>query len=177
MSRRPASALAAVVSAALLTGCGTGLEARTYQETGRTDGVLADVGGRSGIAVRHLHIAAPATGEAHEAGSTAFVVGGLVNNGASGDALTGASSTVAAAVSLLVDGSPTTQVALPARGAAPQTWAIALSGLTRALAPATYVEVTLQFAKAGRVTLRVPVEPGDTGLEHREEAQDPYHAE
>ncbi len=177
MSRRPVSALALLISAALLTGCGTGLEARTYQETGREDGAVADLGGRQGIAVRHLHVAPPATGEAHEAGSTAFVVGGLVNNGTSADALVGASSDVAGAVTLLVDGTPTAEIAVPAGGAAPQSWTVALSGLTRVLAPASYVSVTLEFRRAGRVILQVPVHPGDTGLSEREEAQDPYHVE
>ena len=174
MSRRTVSALAALGTAALLTGCGTGLEARTYQETGREDGAVADLGGKSGLAIRHLHVAPPATGAAVEAGSTAFVVGGLVNNSGSADALIGASSPVAGAVTLLVDGSPTTEVAVPAKGAAPQSWAIALAGLNRGLPPTTYVEVTLEFARAGRVTLQVPVHAGDQGLQDREAAQDPY---
>lgn len=174
MSRRPVSALALLVSAALLAGCGTGLQARTYRETGREDGATADLGGVSGLAIRHLHVAPPATGTAAEAGSTAFVVGGLVNNGGSADALVGASSDVAGAVTLLVDGSPTTEVAVPAGGAAPQSWALALSGLTRGLTPATYVSVTLEFRRAGRVTLQVPVYAGDQGLQDRPQAQDPY---
>ncbi|HUR13373.1 MAG TPA: copper chaperone PCu(A)C [Mycobacteriales bacterium] len=179
MSRRPVSALALALltSAALLTGCGTGLEARTYQEVGREDGAAASVGGRSGIAIRHLHVAPPSSGQVLEAGATALVVGGLVNNGPSADALVGAASDVAGAVTLLVDGSPTTEVALPAKGAAPQSWALALTGLNRGLPPATYVTVTLEFAHAGRVTLQVPVHAGDQGLDDREEAQDPYEAE
>lgn len=177
MSRRPVSAVALVVSALLLAGCGTGLNSRTYQENGREDGAVADLGGRTGIAVRHLHIAAPLAGSAHDLGSTAFVTGGLVNNGTSADALVGASSDVAGAVTLLVDGTPTADVAVPARGAAPTTWAVALSSLTRALPAASYVTVTLEFQRAGRVTLQVPVFPGDTGLEHREPAQDPHHVE
>lgn len=167
-------AVALVLSGALLSGCGTGLHSQTYKETGREDGVVADL---DGIAVRHLHVTAPVSGSSHDQGSTAFVTGGLVNKGTSVDALIGASSDVAGAVTLLVDGTPTTEVAVPARGAAPATWAVALSNLNTAVHAATYVPVTLVFQRAGRVTLQVPVFAGDTGLHEREPAQDPYHVE
>jgi copper(I)-binding protein len=174
VSRRPVSAAALLASAALLAGCGTGLSPRTYQEVGRQDGAAANVGGHTGIEVRQLHVAPPATGSQVEAGSTAFVVGGLVNAGGSADALVGATSDVAGAVQLLVDNTPTTEVAIPAGGAAPQGWALALSGLSRGLAPATYIPVTLEFRHAGRVTLDVPVYAGDQALDERSPAQDPY---
>ena len=172
MSRRPV--VTALLSAALLSACGTGLHARTYQEIGRQDGAAADLGGSTGIAVRHLHVTPPPSGSAHTAGGTAFVTGGLVNNGTSADALVSASSDVSGAVTLLVDGTPTTEVAIPRLGAAPSTWAIALSDLTRGVPAATYVSVTLEFQRAGRVTLQVPVQPGDNGLDSRTPEQDPY---
>jgi copper(I)-binding protein len=174
--RRIATSLVALASAALLAGCGTGLEATTIKETGREDGASTDVGGLNGIAVRRLHVE-PGLEEGHAAGATAYVTGGLVNNSTSADALVGASSDAASSVTLVVDGTPTTQVALPAQGTAPGTWAVALNGLTEELAPASYIRVTLEFQRAGRVTLDVPVEAGDTGLKDREEAQDPYEAE
>lgn len=177
MSRRPVSALALLVGAALLAGCGTGLSPRTYQEVGREDGAVANLGGLTGIQVRHLHVAPPATGTQLEAGATALVVGGLVNGGSSADALVGATSSVAGAVQLLVDGTPTTEVAIPAGGAAPQGWSLALSGLSTALSPATYIPVTLEFRRAGRVTLQVPVYAADQAVDERTPAQDPYHVE
>jgi copper(I)-binding protein len=179
VSRRPAltSLLGAALLAGLLSGCGTGLHARTYQEIGRQDGATANLGGAGGIAVRHLHVSPPPTGGAHPLGGTAFVTGGLVNNGTSGDALVSASSAVAGAATLLVDGTPTTEVAVPRLGAAPSTWTIALSGLNRTVSAATYIPVTLEFQRAGRVTLQVPVEPGDNGLDGRQAAQDPYSTE
>lgn len=177
MSRRPVSALALLASAALLTGCGTGLEARTYQEVGREDGAAVNVGGLNGLGVRQLHVEPPATGTQVDAGSTALVTGGLVNSGGSADALVGATSDVAGSVQLLVDGTPTTEVAIPAGGAAPQGWALALSGLSRALSPATYIQVTLEFRRAGRVTLQVPVYAADQGLDQRSPDQDPYSVE
>ena len=176
MSRRPLSALALLLGAALLAGCGTGLQSQTYRENGREDGTVADVGGDNGIAVRHLHITAPTAGSEHGVGGTAFLTGGLVNTGGSTDALVGVSSDVGT-VTLLVDGTPTTQVAIPANGAAPTTWAVALSNLKRVLPAASYVTVTLEFQRAGRVTLQVPVFAGDNGLTDRPAAQDPYHVE
>jgi copper(I)-binding protein len=177
VSRRSLSVSALVVSAALLAGCGTGLHSRTYRETGREDGATADLGGRTGVAIRGLHVSAPASGSAHQAGSTAFVTGGLINNGTSNDALVGASSDAAGAVVLLVDGTPTTQVAIPSLGTAPATWSLALTDLAGSLHAATYVPVTLEFQRAGRVTLQVPVYAGDNGLEDREAEQEPYEVE
>jgi len=177
VSRRPVSALALLTSAALLTGCGTGLHSRTYQEHGREDGAVANVGGRTGIAVRHLHLTAPPTGLAHGVGGVTFLTGGLVNTGGSNDALVGVTSDVAGAVTLLVDGTPTAEVAVPANGAAPTTWAVAFTDLRRPLAVTEYVPVTLEFQRAGRVTLQVPVFAGDNGLQDREPEQDPYHVE
>ena len=172
MSRRPV--IAALLSTALLSACGTGLQAKTYQEIGRQDGAAADLGGATGIAVRHLHVDPPAAGSAFEINGNASVTGGLVNNGGSADALVGASSDAARDATLLVDGTPTTEVAIPARGAAPTSWSVSLTGLTREVHAATYISVTLEFQRAGRVTLQVPVHAGDNGLEDREEAQDPY---
>ena len=84
---------------------------------------------------------------------------------------------VAGAVTLLVDGTPTAEVAVPANGAAPTTWAVAFTDLRRPLAVTEYVPVTLEFQRAGRVTLQVPVFAGDNGLQDREPEQDPYHVE
>ena len=178
MSRRSLTSVSALVlSAALLAACGTGQQSRTYRENGREDGAAATIGGRTGVAVRNLHVVAPISGSAHEVGSTAFVTGGLINNGASGDALVGASSSVAGAVTLLVDGTPTTEVAIPGNGTAPSTWTLALSDLTQGLHAATYVPLTLEFQRAGRVTIQVPVDAGDNGLGGREAEQEPYKVE
>lgn len=174
MSRRPALALAVVLSATLLSGCGVGLHNRTYQEHGREDGAVADIGGRSGLAIRNLHVLAPATGSFLGIGSGAQVVGGLVNKGTQDDKLVGATSDVAGAVTLLLGGSPVTDVTVPALGAADPTWSLQLSGLTRPVHVAEYVGVTLQFARAGRVTLQVPLYAGQNGLGDRTPEQNPY---
>lgn len=178
MSRRPVTAVAvALLTAAALSACGTGLQAKTYQAVGRTDGAAVDLGGRTGIAVRHLHVEPPASGSVLEAGSTALVVGGLVNGGKADDVLVRATTAAAAATALTVDGVEVTEVAVPSHGTAPAGWAVRLDGLTTGLHVAQSIEVTLEFRNAGRVTLSVPVFAGDNGLADREAAQDPYGEE
>jgi len=170
--KRPLLALA--VSAGLLAGCGTGLEARTYQESGREDGAVADVGGRTGIAIRHLHVEGPAKGSTLDAGSTAVVLGAFVNNGPVADALVSATSEVAGSSQLLLDGKPVTAIPVPAFGSAGTTWSIRLIDLKGTLHVGQYVGIHLSFAKAGRVSLRLPLHAGDNGLDTREVSQDPY---
>ncbi len=171
MSRRPALALAVALSATLLSGCGVGLHNRTYQEHGREDGAVADIGG---LAIRNLHVLPPDSGSVLDVGSGALVVGGLVNKGTQDDKLVGATSDVAGAVTLLLGGSPVTDVAVPALGSADQNWSLQLGGLTRAVHVAQYVGVTLEFARAGRVTLQVPLYAGQNGLSDRTQEQNPY---
>lgn len=168
---RPVTLAAVVVSAALLSACGTGLEAQTYRESGRLDGANATL---TTLAVRNLHVEAPASGSAHTAGGDAFVVGLIANPGDAADALVSASTDVAAAATLLVDGQPVQSVPVPAGGATPTTWSIALSGLTKELHAGTYISLTLSFGKAERTTVQVPVRAGDNGLSTREAAQNPY---
>jgi copper(I)-binding protein len=173
VSRRPVSLLALLVSAVALAGCGTGLEAKTYSETGRQDGAFATVGGRDGVVLQRLHVIGPDSGSTLAAGDTALVTGGLVNNSGTDDALIGASSDLSNRVTLLVDGSPATELALPAHRAA-GTWSIVLNGLTREVHVATSITVTLEFQRAGKVTVQVPVAAGDNGLRDRTPQQDPY---
>jgi copper(I)-binding protein len=166
--------LAALAVAGLLAGCGTGLEARTYTETGRTDGATADVGGRTGIAVRHLHVDGPTLGSTFDRGGSVELAGGLVNNGTTADSLVGATSDVAASTVLLVDDRPVSAIPVPALGSAGTAWRIELYPLQRQLRGGQFITVTLSFARAGRVTLQVPVHAGDQGLDDREPEQDPY---
>lgn len=174
MSRRPVTAVAVLLSAVALSACGTGLKAVTYQETGRVDGAVADVGGRTGVAVRHLHVAPPQEGTVLEAGSTALVLGGISSRAGADDVLLSASSQAALATVLTVDGVPVDEIGVPARRTADPDWAIRLDGLVSGLHVAQSIELTLVFRDAGRVTLSVPVLPGDNDLEDREPAQDPY---
>jgi len=179
VSRRPvpaAKVVAAVLSVAVLSGCGSGLHAMTYKATGRQDGSSANVGGARGIAVRHLHVAPPAAGSTHDAGGSALVLAGLSNGGDGDDALVSASSPAAASAALTVDGRDVPEVPLVAGRAAPAGFAVRLDGLLDELHVGESVEVTLVFRDAGRVTLTAPLLPGDNGLGEREQAQDPYGA-
>ena len=177
MSRRPAPAAkvaaAALASAVVLTGCGTGLDAMTYKHAGRQDGASVDVGGRQGVKVRHLHVTPPLEGSTIPAGDSALVIGGLSNAGGQADALVGAASPAATGAVLLVGGEEVGEIAIPAGAAAPLDWAVRLDGLTAELHVAERIDLTLVFRNAGRVTVPVQVLPGQNGLEEREPAQDP----
>lgn len=174
MSRRAAAAL--VLSAAVLSGCGVGLHAQTYKETGRSDGTSVDL---DSLVIRNLHIEAPASGSTIPAGSDAVLTGSLVNHGQQADTLTSVTSDAATTVSLTetsASAAPTGQVAIPAGGAATE-WKATLSGLTKDLRAGEYVSVTLSFTNGGQSTLKVPVQTGDAGLENREVDQEPYGSE
>jgi hypothetical protein len=52
---------------------------------------------------------------------------------------------------------------------------VLLAGLKSDLRVAQYINVTLVFQRAGRLTgVQVPIRAGDTGLGSRTPAQDPY---
>jgi copper(I)-binding protein len=174
VSRRPLALVAPLACAAVLAGCGTGLEPKTYQETGRQDGAFATVGGRQGVHVQRLMVSGPVIGSTFAAGETAVATGGLVNNSKEDDALVGATSDVSPAVTLLVDGQPVQQVPIPAGGVAPAGWSLGLTSLSRELHVGTYITISLELQRAGKITLRVPVEAGDNGLTGRTPEEDPY---
>jgi copper(I)-binding protein len=164
---------AALVSSALvLSGCGTGLHAGTYtleQHPRAFDGKsIAD------LHVSDLGIAPPISGDTLTTSDTAVMTGGLVNTGTADDALIGVESSVAGSTTLELDGKSVTSLPIPAGGDAGQ-WSVLLSGLNRDLHVAQYIDVTLVFQRAGRLTgLQVPIRAGDTGLGSRPPAQDPY---
>lgn len=174
MSRRPATVVAILISAAVLSGCGTGLQAQNYKPYTPVEGVNVNVGGSTGMAIRNLHVEAPAEGSEFEAGATAYVTGGLINAADRDDALVGAFSAASQGGGILLDGKPVEELPIRAGAAAPFTWALQLEGLTKALSGAEYIDVTLVFRNAGRVTVTIPVFVGDTGLDTREELQNPY---
>ncbi len=162
--RRPA--LAAVVCVALLSGCGTGLQNQTYKSRSAGSSVEANV---QGLALRGLAIDV----DAADASAPAQITGVIVNNGTEDDQLVNASTVVAAGVQFLsATGAPVLN--LPAGRHSGTDWALQLEGLRAPLVPGTFVEVELQFARAGRTTVSIPVRSADNGLEDREAAQDPY---
>jgi copper(I)-binding protein len=161
--RRPATALAALLSAALLSSCSTGLNNQTYQPRTPADSTSAQVGD---LALRGFAVELDPEGPP-------LVVGVVVNQGTEGDALVGATTPVAPTVQYLSqDGAP--NLDLPPGRSSGSTWALLLDGMAEPLVGGTFIDVTLEFAKAGKTTISVPVRPGDLDLANREELRDPY---
>ena len=166
---------AAVSSTLLLSGCGTGLHATTYTiERSPRDFRSTQI---ADLKVRNLGIAGPSTGITIASGGTAVLTGSVVNSGDSDDALVGVEVDVAGTSTLWLDGKTVTSVPVPAGGATGQ-WSVTLSDLKRDLRVGQYVDVSLVFARAGRLAdLQVPVRtPQDTGLGERTPEQDPYRS-
>ena len=173
---------ALVLSAAVLSGCGVGLHAQTYQEKGRGDGTSIDL---KSILIRNLHVEAPVSGNQLAAGSDAVLTGSIINRGQTADTLTSVTTDAATTVSLALNTPPgaiprfgdgPVPVVIPA-GGAQNSWAATLSGLTKAVRAGEYISVTLSFTNGGQTTLRVPVHSGDAGLGSREVNQEPYGSE
>ncbi len=136
-----------------LTACGSGLDAETTLEHSVVNGGSGNVGT---IALRDVYLVGPATTQ------TSLYLS-LFNNGPQPDQLTAVSTPVASAV--LLPGQ-TGSVTIPAVDGAvalttPAT-ALTVEGLTSPLTIGETVQVTFTFAKAGTITLPVPVE-GPTG--------------
>lgn len=171
---RARTAAAFLLSSALLSGCGVGLEAQTYKETGRGDSTSLDL---EGVAIRNLHIEEPLQGTEVAAGDAAVLLGTFVSKGGATDSLTAVTTDAAESVVLAtVEQNQAVQassIEVPAGGIANE-WGAVLQGLTSPLRSAEYVEVTLTFANAGQTTVRVPVHIGDGGLDTREVLQHPY---
>ena len=159
--RRPVIAFLCV---AVLSGCGTGLHAQTYKARTAGSTSSADV---DGLALRGFAIDVDPT-------AAPQLTGIIVNRGTKNDQLVSAATPAASGVQFLsASGSPVLE--LPAGRSSGSDWALQFDGLAAPLVPGTFVEVTLQFAKAGRTTLSVPVRALDNGLEGRTPARDPYH--
>lgn len=167
MSRRLAAVL---LTAAVVSGCGTGLQAQTYKESGRSDGTSTDL---ESLAIRNLHIEPPTSGTTLAAGSSAVLTGSLVNHGDTPETLTTVSTDVAGAVSFTDNGQSSTSITIPAGGSSTE-WTAVLNGLNAPIPAGTYISVTLEFTNAGRTTLHVPMQIGDASLGSREVEQEPY---
>lgn len=164
---------AALLSSILLSGCGTGLHATTYTiERSPRDFRSTQV---ADLQVRNLGIVGPSTGITISSDGTAVLTGSVVNSGDTDDALVGVETDVAGTSTLWLDGKTVTAIPVPAGGATGQ-WSATLSDLKQDLRVGQYVDVTLVFARAGRLAdLQVPVRtPQDTGLGERTPEQDPY---
>ena len=156
-ARRTTTLLAAGLLPLALTACGVGLDPQTYKQRTTQDSANAQAGS---LALRNVAIAPPHSGESELAvGTDAQLTLSIVNPGGDKDTLTGV-TTAAASSTKLVDGSghDVSSVDIPADGAAEAgDFGVVLVGLTKALRPAQYVDVTFAFANNGRLTVSVPV--------------------
>jgi copper(I)-binding protein len=154
-ARRTTTLLAAGLLPLLVAGCGVGLHPQTYKERTTQDAANAQAGA---LALRDVAIAPPdADGSEITAGKDAQLTLAVVNGTDDSDTLTGV-STAAAASTKLVDssGHAVTDVEVPARGSA-DAFGVVLIGITKALRPGMYVDVTFTFAKNGRSKVSVPM--------------------
>jgi copper(I)-binding protein len=156
-ARRSATFLAAALLPLAVSACGVGLNPQTYKARTTEDSANADAGG---LALRNVAIAPPAEGEKElAAGSDAQLTLSIINPGEQKDTLTGVTSPAATSTKL-VDGSghEVASVDIPAAGGAQAgDFGVVLVGLTNALRPGMYVDVTFSFATNGKLKVSVPV--------------------
>ncbi|MBC7372607.1 MAG: copper chaperone PCu(A)C [Frankiales bacterium] len=156
----------AVLLAVGLSGCGTGLNAQTYQARNLGNASNAQVGN---MAVRNAMLLTPSSGRTYEVGTDVRGTFQVVNLSRTADQLIEVTSPQAGEVVLLQDGAPTA-LDVPAEGSTEQRGSFILRGLTGPLVTGEYVTMTFRFATAGTVDVLVPVattgrsnRPGRTG--------------
>jgi copper(I)-binding protein len=145
-------ALALIIPA--IAGCEAGLNAPTLEFHSASGGAYTTF---NGISINDLFVLGAPTGSV-PAGSSASMFLALFNNGSSADKLVGVTAPGAATSVKLVGGG----VNIPASSSVNLTGpspSIVLSGLTKALPSGGSIPVTLDFQRAGDVTIQVPVQP------------------
>lgn len=162
--RSPAARTTAVLTGLLLlTACGSGMRAQTYQEKAVAESTNDAVGT---IAVRNLAVLAPEEGVTYPAGSDARMTVTLVNKGQEPDVLL--SATTPAARSVAVVG-PTPQFQVPRLGASDAAYSLVLRDLTEDLQTSEYIEMTLSFQRNGSKMMLVPVQVTNKPVEEGED--------
>ena len=156
--RRAAAALVAGLLPLVLTACGAGQDAQTYQERNGADNSDTAVGA---IALRGLAIEAPTSGLSHPAGSDVDVVLTLTNADDAEDRLLEVTTPAASEVELLVE-QEAEPVVVPALGTTAGTVTLRLVGLTSELRQGEYVPMTFRFERSGSVEVNVPVATAGT---------------
>jgi copper(I)-binding protein len=161
---RTTTLLAAALLPLALSACGVGLDPQTYRERSTQDAVNANVGD---LALRDVAILPPAAGQAELApGQDALVSLTVVSLSQDKDSLVSVTTSAASSVEL-VDGTghPLTSLDVPALASVgPTDFGLVLHGLTQALRPGRYIDLTFTFDRNGRRTVSVPVKVYDTPL-------------
>lgn len=170
---RVATAVLAVALGPVLTGCGAGFQAQTYQERTIADVTNAAAGA---VAVRAVSIRPGPKDGGYAAGEDAEGTFTLVNDGAEDDRLVEVTSPLAESVDLIeTDGGSTVdEVEVPRLGTTGDRYGMVLRSLAEALHAGEYAEVTLRFERNGEVTVQVPV--AVTGeYDYERERSDNFH--
>ena len=137
----------------VLAGCEAGLNAPTLEFHPASYGVSTTV---NGIVIDNLFVLGPSLGSTLPAGGQAGAF--LSLEAYSGDRLKSASAPGTASSVQLITGPITLNQDSPVDLSGPHP-VIVLNGLTNPLSGGETVQLTLNFANAGPVTLMVPVEP------------------
>ena len=152
-SRRIATGLLAVATALSVSACGASLDAQTYQERNNAESTNAAVGQ---LAIRDVAVQPPRTDEGYEVGDNATVKITVTNAGPEQDRLLEVTSSAAREVVVLA-GDQEGDLVVPPLGSTGSFVTFELRGLTRALRPGEYVDLSLRFADNGTTELLAPV--------------------
>ncbi len=136
-------------------GCEAGFNAPTLEFHQAAGGAY---GTAQAIAISNLFVLGAPTGSTLPAGSSASVFLSLYNNGVNKDSLVSVSAHGAASGAQLSGGTISVPADSPVNLMGPQP-SVVLTGLSKTLSSGEYVSMTLTFARAGSVTLQVPVQP------------------
>ncbi|MCW2621545.1 MAG: hypothetical protein JWL64_1147 [Frankiales bacterium] len=139
------------LAAVLLSGCGAGLRAQTYQPRAAGDSSSVTV---DGLAIRHAYVAAPEEKTGWAKGDDVDVTLTVVSQKATDDELVSASSPLAASVEL---DAPQGGFRVPSYGSSDPGAGLVLRGLTQAAPSASYIPITLVFASGTRAVVDAPV--------------------
>ena len=145
----------ALLAVPAVAGCEAGLNAPTLEFHPASSGAYANF---NGISVSNAFVLAAPSGSPVPAGGSASLFVGLFNTGTANDKLLSVSAPNAAASVTIRGGG----VVIPAEGSANLTGpepTVVLKSLTKPLAGGQSIPVTFDFARAGALTLDVPVEP------------------
>lgn len=152
-SRRLALGLLAVATAMSVSACGASRDAQTYQARTNAEATGAAVGQ---LAIRGVAVESPRTAQGYEVGDDAVVTITVVNAGADEDRLVEVTSSAAGEVAVIA-GDDEGDLVVPPLGSTGDFVTLELRGLTRALRPGEYVDLSLRFADNGTTDLLVPV--------------------
>ena len=152
-SRRITTGLLAVATAVSVSACGASLDAQTYQERNNAESSNAAVGQ---LAIRDVAVTPPRSYEGYEVGDDAIVKITVTNAGTEPDRLVEVTSSAAREVVVLA-GDEEGDLVVPPLGSTGDFVTFELRGLTRALRPGEYVDLSLRFADNGTTELLAPV--------------------